>query len=76
MRFPGGDPFLTINLQLKPPPSFKMAQNADLIKQAMFEELQKILNPNGEIRRNAEERLAQLKYTEGKRECPEHGGTL
>ncbi|XP_039450707.1 importin-9-like isoform X2 [Culex pipiens pallens] len=42
-----------------------MAQNADLIKQAMFEELQKILNPNGEIRRNAEERLAQLKYTEG-----------
>ncbi|XP_065091003.1 importin-9 [Ochlerotatus camptorhynchus] len=42
-----------------------MAQNADLIKQAMFEELQKILNPNGEIRRQAEERLAQLKYTEG-----------
>lgn len=42
-----------------------MAQNADLIKQAMFEELQKILNPDGEIRRQAEERLAQLKYTEG-----------
>lgn len=43
-----------------------MAQNADLIKQAMFEELQKILNPDGDIRRQAEERLAQLKYTEGK----------
>lgn len=42
-----------------------MAQNADLIKQAMFEELQKILNPDGDIRRQAEERLAQLKYTEG-----------
>ncbi|XP_058829276.1 importin-9 isoform X2 [Topomyia yanbarensis] len=42
-----------------------MAQNADLIKQAMFEELQKILNPDGEIRRQAEERLAQLKFTEG-----------
>lgn len=50
-----------------------MAQNADLIKQAMFEELQKILNPDGEIRRQAEERLAQLKYTEGKWDCPEHG---
>ncbi|XP_058460644.1 importin-9 isoform X2 [Malaya genurostris] len=42
-----------------------MAENADLIKQAMFEELQKILNPDGEIRRQAEERLAQLKFTEG-----------
>ncbi|XP_053689715.1 importin-9-like isoform X2 [Sabethes cyaneus] len=42
-----------------------MAHNADLIKQAMFEELQKILNPDGETRRQAEERLAQLKFTEG-----------
>ncbi|XP_055594420.1 importin-9 isoform X2 [Uranotaenia lowii] len=42
-----------------------MAQNADLIRQAMFEELEKILNPDGDIRRQAEERLAQLKYTEG-----------
>lgn len=42
-----------------------MAQNADIIKQAIFEELQKILNPDGDIRRQAEERMAQLKYTEG-----------
>lgn len=42
-----------------------MAQNGDLIKQAMFEELQKILNPDDEIRKQAEGRLTQLKYTEG-----------
>ncbi|XP_055531651.1 importin-9 isoform X2 [Wyeomyia smithii] len=42
-----------------------MSLNADLIKQAMFEELQNVLNADGEIRRQAEERLAQLKFTEG-----------
>lgn len=51
-----------------------MAQNADLIKQAIFEELQKILNPDGEIRRQAEERLAQLKYTEGRRKTSREWG--
>lgn len=42
-----------------------MAQSADSVKQAIFEELQKILNPDDEIRRQAEGRLAQLKFTEG-----------
>ncbi|XP_053669805.1 importin-9 [Anopheles nili] len=41
-----------------------MAQNVDAVKQAMFEELQKILNPDSEQRKSAEARLAQLKFTE------------
>uniref|UniRef100_A0A182N2B4 Importin N-terminal domain-containing protein n=1 Tax=Anopheles dirus TaxID=7168 RepID=A0A182N2B4_9DIPT len=41
-----------------------MAQNSDAVKQAMFEELQKILNPDSEQRKSAEARLAQLKFTE------------
>uniref|UniRef100_A0A182QSB7 Importin N-terminal domain-containing protein n=1 Tax=Anopheles farauti TaxID=69004 RepID=A0A182QSB7_9DIPT len=41
-----------------------MAQNSDAVKQAMFEELQKILNPDSEQRKSAEDRLAQLKFTE------------
>ncbi|XP_050093062.1 importin-9 [Anopheles aquasalis] len=41
-----------------------MAQNSDAVKQAMFEELQIILNPDSEQRKSAEARLAQLKFTE------------
>lgn len=44
-----------------------MAQNSDAVKQAMFEELQIILNPDSEQRKSAEARLAQLKFTECKR---------
>ncbi|XP_041783157.1 importin-9 [Anopheles merus] len=41
-----------------------MAQNSDAVKQAMFEELQKILHPDSDQRKSAEARLAQLKFTE------------
>ncbi|XP_053658692.1 importin-9 [Anopheles marshallii] len=41
-----------------------MAQNSDAVKQAMFEELEKILHPDSEQRKSAEARLAQLKFTE------------
>uniref|UniRef100_A0A182NZM5 Importin N-terminal domain-containing protein n=1 Tax=Anopheles epiroticus TaxID=199890 RepID=A0A182NZM5_9DIPT len=41
-----------------------MAQNSDAVKQAMFEELQKILHPDSNQRKSAEARLAQLKFTE------------
>uniref|UniRef100_A0A182RTC9 Importin N-terminal domain-containing protein n=1 Tax=Anopheles funestus TaxID=62324 RepID=A0A182RTC9_ANOFN len=41
-----------------------MGQNSDAVKQAMFEELEKILHPDSEQRKSAEARLAQLKFTE------------
>uniref|UniRef100_A0A182WDI9 Importin N-terminal domain-containing protein n=1 Tax=Anopheles minimus TaxID=112268 RepID=A0A182WDI9_9DIPT len=41
-----------------------MAQNSDAVKQAMFEELEKILHPDSEQRKSAEARLGQLKFTE------------
>uniref|UniRef100_A0A182SL49 Importin N-terminal domain-containing protein n=1 Tax=Anopheles maculatus TaxID=74869 RepID=A0A182SL49_9DIPT len=41
-----------------------MAQNSDAVKQAMFEELQKVLHPDSEQRKSAEARLGQLKFTE------------
>lgn len=39
--------------------------NSESIKQAIYEELQKILSPDSHVRTSAEERLAQLKFTEG-----------
>lgn len=42
-------------------------QNSESIKQAMYEELQNILSPDTNVRTSAEERLSQLKFTEGKR---------
>ncbi|XP_052872556.1 importin-9 [Anopheles cruzii] len=41
-----------------------MAQNSDVVKQAMFEELEKILSSDSEQLKSAEARLAQLKFTE------------
>lgn len=40
-------------------------QNADSIKQALYEELQNILSPNTGVRQAAEEHIKQLEYTEG-----------
>lgn len=40
-------------------------QSGESIKQALFEELQNILNPNTEVRVAAEGRMKQLEYTEG-----------
>lgn len=40
-------------------------QNSDSIRKAMYEELQNILSPDTYVRTSAEERLAQLKFTEG-----------
>lgn len=40
-------------------------QSGDSIKQALYEELQNILNPNTEVRVAAEGRMKQLEYTEG-----------
>lgn len=40
-------------------------QNADSIKIALFEELQNILSSESNLRTAAEERLKQLKFTEG-----------
>lgn len=40
-------------------------QNADTIKQALFEELQNILNSDTTTRTSAEERMKQLEFTEG-----------
>uniref|UniRef100_A0A6B2EI92 Putative importin 9 n=1 Tax=Phlebotomus kandelakii TaxID=1109342 RepID=A0A6B2EI92_9DIPT len=42
-----------------------MFQNADKIKEAIYEELHNILNPDTSIRSSGEERLAQLKFTDG-----------
>ncbi|GAB0089716.1 importin-9 [Sergentomyia squamirostris] len=42
-----------------------MFQNADKIKEAIYEELQNILNPDSSIRISGEERLAHLKFTDG-----------
>lgn len=42
-----------------------MFQNADKIKEAIYEELQNILSPLTSTRNSAEERLAQLKFTDG-----------
>ena len=49
-----------------------MAQNSDAVKQAMFEELQKILHPDSDQRKSAEARLAQLKFTECTYWCDLH----
>lgn len=40
-------------------------QNSESIKQAMYEELRNILSPDTNVRKSAEERLSQLKFTEG-----------
>ncbi|XP_055384402.1 importin-9 [Condylostylus longicornis] len=40
-------------------------QNADSIKQALYEELQNVLNPDADIRNQAEARVKQLEFTEG-----------
>ena len=40
-------------------------QNNDCIKQALYEELQNVLNPNAEIRMAAEKRIKHLEFTEG-----------
>lgn len=41
-------------------------QSGESIKQALYEELHNILNPDKEIRNNAEARVKQLEFTEGK----------
>lgn len=40
-------------------------QNSDSIKQALYEELQNILNGSTEVRQAAEEHIKQLEFTEG-----------
>lgn len=41
-------------------------QSGESVKQALFEELQNLLNADKEIRTNAEGRIKQLEFTEGK----------
>lgn len=40
-------------------------QNSESIKQVLYEELQNILSHDSNVRTSAEERLSQLKFTEG-----------
>lgn len=44
-------------------------QSSDSVKQAIFEELQHILNPDKHIRVSAEGRMKKLEFTEGKYSC-------
>lgn len=41
-------------------------QSGESVKQALFEELQNLLNADKDIRTNAEGRIKQLEFTEGK----------
>lgn len=41
-------------------------QSGESVKQALFEELQNLLNADKDIRTNAEGRVKQLEFTEGK----------
>lgn len=43
-------------------------QSGESVKQALFEELQNLLNADKDIRTNAEGRIKQLEFTEGKLE--------
>lgn len=43
-------------------------QSGESVKQALFEELQNLLNADKDIRTNAEGRIKQLEFTEGKTE--------
>lgn len=40
-------------------------QSGESVKQALFEELQNLLNADKDIRTNAEGRIKQLEFTEG-----------
>lgn len=42
-------------------------QSGESVKQALFEELQNLLNADKDIRTNAEGRIKQLEFTEGKK---------
>lgn len=41
-------------------------QSGEAVKQALFEQLQNLLNADKDIRTNAEGRIKQLEFTEGK----------
>lgn len=40
-------------------------QNAESVKQALFEELQSLLSSDSAVRQSAEQRMKQLEFTEG-----------
>lgn len=40
-------------------------QNAESVKQALFEELQNLLSSESNVRQSAEQRMKQLEFTEG-----------